>query len=368
MWTEADLVKDEARLKKKLMWIAPSPLLQSSFSVVSNQLLQRIHGYKILYVAQNYNGTPQKIGNYTLAPYSAGDHILYYHETFKPDKTVFFQSPGFLVRLSPILPMLKKQTEIILYTPIEGYPMLWEIDPLFSTANKILVPSQYSQECLSKHGYTSEVLHHAVDTSVFKPAQKPETFTVGAVASDVWRKQLPRIIDAHQLVINMGFKVECLIVASTYDSTPWQPQIKEYAKITNPTVMFNELAYLNLPASQKEIAEHYNKFHILLQPSTEAFGLTCLEAMASGTVPIIINHGASPEVVADCGVYAAIKDYLHMAIGKIALVDSKDLAEKIVWAMEHPTALHELAVKGLTRAKKFNWPNATQRLEELLAN
>lgn len=345
--------------------------MQSSFSVVSRELLEKLRGYETLYLGQYYYGEPRKHRNYTLVSYFAGDHILHYAEIFKPDLIMFFQSPAYLQKLAPVLQTIKKKspkTKIVLYTPIEGYPMTLDIDPLFSTANQTLVPSRYSQECLKKHGYTSEVLMHGVDCSVFHPTPKPSNFTVGSIASDVWRKQLPRIIDAHKLCLDRGFQVRLLIFTSTYDFAPWQPSIKNYARQVSPTAWFNETAYLNLPVSQKEIASLYNLMHCHVLTSTEAFGLPNLEAMASATVPIIVPHGGSSEVVGDCGIYVKVKDYLHMAIGKIALVDVEDLAEKIIWAHQQPSELTKLALKGLQRAKQFNWNQITNRLETLLAD
>jgi glycosyltransferase involved in cell wall biosynthesis len=353
------------------MWIAPNPYMQSSFSIVSRQLLERLRGYKILYLGQHYYGEPRQERNFTLASYFSGDHILHYAEIFKPDIILLFQSPTYLTNLSAVLQIIKKNspdTKIVLYTPIEGYPITLDIDPLFSTANQILVPSRYSQECLKKHGYSSQVLMHGVDTNVFKPAPKPSNFTVGSIASDVWRKQLTRIVDAHRLCLDRGFNTRLLLVASTYDFAPWQPKLKKYAEKISPTAWINETAYLNLPVNQKAIASLYNQFHILAQPSTESFGLTCLEAMSCRTVPVVVRHGGSPEVVGDCGIYAKIKDYLDLVIGKVALVDVEDLADKIIWLHQHPSELAKLAQKGIERAKLYNWNQIIDRLETLLAD
>jgi glycosyltransferase involved in cell wall biosynthesis len=157
-------------------------------------------------------------------------------------------------------------------------------------------------------------------------------------------------------------------VASTYDYAPWQPKLKKYAEKISPTAWINQTAYLNLPVNQKAIATLYNQFHILTQPSTEAFGLTVLEAMASGVVPLIVNHGGSPEIVGDCGIYAEISDYLDTSIGKVALVNVQDLADRIIWAHQHPQELAKLAQKGIEKAKQFNWNQAIDRLEALLAD
>ena len=342
--------------------------MQSSFSVVSRELLERLRGYETLYLGQHYYGEPKKETNYTLVSYFSADHVLHYIDVFKPDITIMFQSPPYLQSFNKIAKFVKEKTRLIIYTPIEGTPIGADVNELFNQADLILVPSKYSQECLKKHGGRSEVLYHGVDTTTFKPTPKPNLFTVGSIASDVWRKQLPRIIDAHKLCINKGFNIRLLMITSTYDHAPWQPDIKNYARQVSPTAWFNETAYLNLPVSQKAIANHYNQMHCHVLTSTEAFGLPNLEAMASATVPIIIPHGGSPEVVGDCGIYAEISDYLDTSIGKIALVDVEDLADKIVWAHQHPSELTKLALKGLQRAKQFNWNQITSRLETLLVD
>jgi glycosyltransferase involved in cell wall biosynthesis len=364
------LAKDEARPKKRLMWLAPQPYAQASFSVVSKELLKRLEGYSTLYLAQHYLGEPRPEQNYMVAPYFSGNHLLHYLDAFKPDVAVLFQSPGYLTRLNPIIKMVKEKTRLILYTPIEGYPITLDIDPLFSSADLILVPSKYSQECLKKDGYDSEVLYHGVDTTIFNPAPKPKpnAFTVGSVASDVWRKQLTRIIDAHKLCLDRGHQTRLLMVTSTYDLAPWQPNLKKYAEKVSPTAWFNEAAILNIPVSQRAIANLYRQMHCHILTSTEAFGLPNLEAMASGTVPIVSPHGASPEVVGNCGIYAKVKDYLHTVMGKVALVDVEDLAEKIIWAHQHPSELNRLAIRGGERVKQFSWNTISKRLEDLLAD
>jgi glycosyltransferase involved in cell wall biosynthesis len=80
-----------------------------------------------------------------------------------------------------------------------------------------------------------------------------------------------------------------------------------------------------------------------------------------------VDHGANAEVVGDCGLYAKISGYLDITIGKVALVDVEDLAEKIVWAKTNPEKLKQLADKGLERAKIFNWEAAEQKLDKVLS-
>jgi len=351
--------------KRRLLWVAPSPDMQSSFSVVSQNLLERLNGWETVYAAQFHYGQIEKRSRFYLAPFHSGDHLIHYVNVFKPDVTLIFQSPAFLTNLTSTLKTIKPHTRLMLYSPIEGYPITLDLT-FFELADKIIVPSRYSQETLAKHGFKSEVLPHAVDTNIFKPQPKPEVFTVGSVASHTWRKQLDRIIDAHKICLEKTHDIRLLLYTSTYDTAAWMPNIKRYAEIVNPNAYFNVPALLNLPATQEAIAKIYNQMHVHILTSTEAFGIPNLEAMASGVVPIIIPHGASPEIVGECGIYARISDYLTTCIGKIALVDVQDLADKIIWAKQHPHELQKLAQKGLAKAKQYNWENTTRKLETLL--
>jgi glycosyltransferase involved in cell wall biosynthesis len=175
------------------------------------------------------------------------------------------------------------------------------------------------------------------------------------------------MIDAHHIAEQRGYQIPCLFVSSTYDASPWLPELQSYIIQTKSNAKISDVAYMNLALGQPDIAMLYNQMHIHMLPSTEAFGLPNVEAMASGTVPLVVDHGANAEIVGDCGLYAKITGYLDITIGKVALVDVEDLAEKIIWAKTNPEKLKQLADKGLERAKIFNWEAAEQKLERILA-
>jgi glycosyltransferase involved in cell wall biosynthesis len=354
--------------KPRLLWFSPTPQHSSSFSLVSRELLERLEGFDVYYVAIQYFGVPVDLGKYKLLPCTYPDQLIHYISTFKPKILVLHHSPISLKALNPIAGELKKNVEkLVLICPVEGYPMTFDFEPLFSQADVIITHSRYSQECLAKHGFKSEVIYHGV-SPIFKPAkEKPNPFTVGVVSSHVWRKQLTRIIDAHRIVRMQNHPIALKIYASTYDQTPWMPDVKRYAQITDPEAYFHETVYQNIPTAYENMPKIYHQFSVLANPVTEGFGLTVLEAMACGVVPITITHGACAEVVGDCGLYADIKDYLTLNIGRVALVDVEDLADKILWAYKNPDKLEKLAEKSVERAKTFTWEKAVEKLKKLLA-
>jgi glycosyltransferase involved in cell wall biosynthesis len=88
--------------------------------------------------------------------------------------------------------------------------------------------------------------------------------------------------------------------------------------------------------------------------------------MACGTVPLTIKHGGALETVGDCGLYVSPKAFIATSMGRFAIPDIEELAEKMVWASQNPEALLRLATKGVEKAKMFNWKNVVEKLDNIL--
>lgn len=95
----------------------------------------------------------------------------------------------------------------------------------------------------------------------------------------------------------------------------------------------------------------YDRIDILLMPSrSEGFGLTAIEGMARGCVPVVANVGGLPEVVtSDCGL-------LHEP------ENTKDIAAKISEATQKLDCLSGNAIK---RAYDFSVIRYNSRIREL---
>ena len=92
----------------------------------------------------------------------------------------------------------------------------------------------------------------------------------------------------------------------------------------------------------------------LLYPSIyEGFGLPALEAMASGTVPIVSNSTALPEVVADGAL--TVDPY-----------DSESIADAIVLLVTNAQMHRELRERAIRRAHFFNWEETAAITWEVL--
>jgi glycosyltransferase involved in cell wall biosynthesis len=92
----------------------------------------------------------------------------------------------------------------------------------------------------------------------------------------------------------------------------------------------------------------------LLYPSIyEGFGLPALESMASGTVPIVSNSTALPEVVADCGLTVDPSDGDAIAAAITSLVRS-------------PLMHRDMRERAIRRAQSFTWEKTAAMTWEVL--
>lgn len=103
--------------------------------------------------------------------------------------------------------------------------------------------------------------------------------------------------------------------------------------------------------AQIELQDMYDHIDILLMPSrSEGFGLTAIEGMARGCVPVVSNTGGLPEVVnSECG-------FLHR------VDDTSDIADKILLAAKNLSQLSNSAVK---RAAIFSTQNYYRQIKSL---
>lgn len=105
---------------------------------------------------------------------------------------------------------------------------------------------------------------------------------------------------------------------------------------------------------QAELQACYDRIDILLMPSrSEGFGLTAIEGMARGCVPVVAEVGGLPEVVTpECGL-------LHKP------GDADDLAEKISALADTPKRITYLSAAAIRRAEVFSTARYNQAIKQL---
>ncbi len=116
----------------------------------------------------------------------------------------------------------------------------------------------------------------------------------------------------------------------------------------------NRVEFLGRKA-QSELQDCYDRIDILLMPSrSEGFGLTAIEGMARGCVPVVANIGGLPEVVLD-----GVTGLLHKP------ESVQDMADKITELTSNLELLNRLAQTSINRANIFSIENYQNQISSL---
>lgn len=100
--------------------------------------------------------------------------------------------------------------------------------------------------------------------------------------------------------------------------------------------------------ANEELVYLYNAAQVFALPSFyEGFGLTPLEAMASGTPVVVSNVSSLPEVVGDAGILEDPNDVEAWAVALNRVLTDETLHD-------------EMSAKGLKRAAHFSWERAAR--------
>lgn len=106
---------------------------------------------------------------------------------------------------------------------------------------------------------------------------------------------------------------------------------------------------------QDKLQSFYDQIDILLMPSrSEGFGLTAIEGMARGCVPVVSNTGGLPEVVED-----GVSGLLHTPKS----VDY--IAAKIESVINNPKLFEQLSFGAYNRAQDFSKGKYYKQVEQL---
>ncbi|MBD5171806.1 MAG: glycosyltransferase family 4 protein [Bacteroidales bacterium] len=105
--------------------------------------------------------------------------------------------------------------------------------------------------------------------------------------------------------------------------------------------------------AQEKLNEVYDSIDILLVPSrSEGFGLTALEGMARGCVPVVANTGGLPEVTGDCGLSHCVDNVESISATLDKLIDNRG-------------KLRDLSHRAAERARIFSIENYNRSIIEL---
>lgn len=171
--------------------------------------------------------------------------------------------------------------------------------------------------------------------------------TIGVVSRLERIKGMDLVVPAFAEVIKQGFNVKLLVVGDGSLKNEMEKQSIEFS--------VSDFIEWKGRTEQSKLQEYYDKIDILLMPSrSEGFGLTAIEGMARGCVPVVSDTGGLPEVVQD-----NISGLLHKT------EDIHDLADKIVSLCENRKKLESFSKNAVERAKMFEFDKYSILINDL---
>jgi len=170
-----------------------------------------------------------------------------------------------------------------------------------------------------------EVIHNFVDTERFHPAAEPRADDAPAVAIHVSNfravKRVPWLVEAFAEA-SQGTNARLALVGDG----PEEPAAQERARALG---VEDRVDFHGMRDDLAELLSHADAF--CLPSSTESFGLSALEAMATGTPVVATRVGGVPEVVKDgeTGYLVEVDDRAGFAARLRELLTNRDQARKL---------------------------------------
>jgi glycosyltransferase involved in cell wall biosynthesis len=216
--------------------------------------------------------------------------------------------------------------------------------------DRIIAISHYIKRELMAVGVPEEkitVVHHGIDEKLFRP---------GRVSSSIFRDH-PKIRNRKRVIFNparLGIAKGCDIMIEAFrlvkDKVPdatllmsGSGNIIDWGLTQNKDIAFfvslikhlglEDSVYINTFSLSKEMPELYRLAEVIAYPSSseEPFGLTMLEAMASGKPIVVTESGGMPEIIKDDinGYVIPKGNHEHLAEKIIKLMSDGKLRKKL---------------------------------------
>ncbi len=276
------------------------------------------------------------------------------------------QQVGFLYHSPYSISRLETQYRV-LYTMFESDELPQEWHEYLKFADRVLVPSKWCQGVFKKAGIDAEVVPLGYNDKVFsyRPRPKREIFTFLHYNAFDIRKGFSEVLKAWEIAFKPSDPVR-LVLKTSKDFIP---------------VPINKSAYPNIDVirgqvSEKDLAEICFEADAFVFPSRgEGFGLTPLEAMATGLPTIVPNaHGITEyfddkymrevKVAETCP--ALYDRYKGQPVGNMVICDAEDLAKQMRWLFEHQMEAKKLGKAASEYVQNWTYARTALKLRTLI--
>lgn len=269
-------------------------------------------------------------------------------------------------------PLANLRTPIkLIYTMFESDKLPEDWAAYLKKADEVLVPSAWCQKIFAKSGIRTTVVPLGYNDDKFQyidrpvPVEVDGTFTFIHYNSFNMRKGFSEVLEAFSEEFSTTEPVR-LILKTTRESLP-VPFIQE--QYPNITVMRGTV-------SESELSDILGKANCMVYPSKgEGFGITPLEAMATGLPAIVPNaHGIShyfdPKFMLEVKVAemvpALYNKFKGQDTGNMVQCDVDDLRRQMRYAFNHQREMKQLGKNASEYVKRFTYKGTAVELAKIL--
>lgn len=368
----------------KILIVSHAPLLTTGYGRVTRMLAGALSaaGHAVAVLGLGYNGEGHALGYHLLTWPTVGDlaSVAATLEAERPAILLTIGDPWMFAGL-PELPA-RRGVKWVAYFPVDGFPLPPDWKAWIVAVDVPVVFCQWTADLVEREtARRPRVIHHGVDTAVFRPLDKAwakgrvgvggegvgGTFVVGCVAANQQRKNLPALVKGFAAFARD--KPDALLYLHTQIAGYWD--VEELVRRCG--VEPKTRATLNLDpqhgVSDEILATIYNAFDVFVLPTmAEGFGLPIVESQACGVPALVTDFSSCSELVPEPACRLRVAGTLVMGRNfEQAIVDESDIAAKLQVLYADRAELARLAARAHAFVQPFEWQRVCAEFVELIA-
>ncbi len=222
--------------------------------------------------------------------------------------------------------------------------------PVLGMASKVIAVSRNDFEMFSRICGNAELVENGVNVEKFAPGKKmPNSFLfVGRFSRN------KRI----ELLLSIFAKLRGMGVTLTIAGNDWDGLLKSYLDINVHLGIDSSVRYVTDPTEEELVALYSSHEFFISASEYEGFGISLVEAMASGCIPIVQENKGFGHILgeSDCGITLDFTDVNSAA---------QTISKASGWGAMRKRHLGKMAIG---RAQDFSWEKRILKLEKIYSD